>query len=193
MEIDGRRVLFDGRLALRAGVRALVRTAAKRLLLFCIADDHVHAVIRIPGGGAREVGFLESLRSGEVDGQFFYLPPAGLIQLQKDDNLSLDFGKSLVYFALVTANGDGPLGDVRVRQALSAIIDRTAVAGVVLQGAALPAPTQRSGRCRIECSAALPGRWRLPYACAARCATSAAARGPASDCCRAFFLPCCWV
>ncbi len=90
---------------------------------------------------ADESTAVNALRSGEVDGQFFYLPPAGLIQLQKDDNLSLDFGKSLVYFALVTANPSGPLADVRVRQALSAIIDRTAIASVVLQGAALPAPT----------------------------------------------------
>lgn len=90
---------------------------------------------------ADESTAVNALRSGEVDGQFFYLPPAGLIQLQKDDNLSLDFGKSLVYFALITANPDGPLGDVRVRQALSAVIDCSAIAGVVLQGAALPAPT----------------------------------------------------
>ena len=90
---------------------------------------------------ADESTAVNALRSGEVDGQFFYLPPAGLIQLQKDDNLSLNFGKSLVYFALVTANAKGPLGDVRVRQALSAIIDRTAIAAVVMQGAGLPAPT----------------------------------------------------
>jgi peptide/nickel transport system substrate-binding protein len=90
---------------------------------------------------ADESTAINALRSGEVDGQFFYLPPAGLIQLQKDDNLKLDFGKSLVYFALVTANPGGPLADVRVRQALSAVIDRSAIAGVVLQGAGLPAPT----------------------------------------------------
>ena len=90
---------------------------------------------------ADESTAVNALRSGEVDGQFFYLPPAGLIQLQKDSNLTLNFGKSLVYFALATANATGPLGDVRVRQALSALIDRKAIAGVVMQGAGLPAPT----------------------------------------------------
>lgn len=90
---------------------------------------------------ADESTAVNALRSGEVDGQFFYLPPAGLIQLQKDDNLTLDFGKSLVYFALVSANPQGPLADTRVRQAISAMIDRSAIASVVLQGAALPAPT----------------------------------------------------
>lgn len=90
---------------------------------------------------ADESTAVNALRSGAVDGQFFYLPPAGLVQLRKDDGLTLDFGRSLVYFALVTANPGGPLADVRVRQALSAMIDRTAIAGVVLQGAALAAPT----------------------------------------------------
>jgi peptide/nickel transport system substrate-binding protein len=90
---------------------------------------------------ADESTAVNALRSGEVDGQFFYLPPAGLVQLEKDEGLTLNYGKSLVYYALVAANPSGPLADVRVRQALSAIIDRTAIAGVVLQGAALPAPT----------------------------------------------------
>lgn len=90
---------------------------------------------------ADESTAVNALRSGEVDGQFFYLPPAGLIQLQKDDGLTLNYGKSLVYYALIAANDSGPLADVRVRQALSAIVDRSAIASVVLQGAALPAPT----------------------------------------------------
>jgi peptide/nickel transport system substrate-binding protein len=90
---------------------------------------------------ADESTAVNALRSGEVDGQYFYLPPAGLVQLEKDDGLTLNYGKSLVYYALVAANPSGPLADVRVRRALSAIVDRTAIAGVVLQGAALPAPT----------------------------------------------------
>jgi peptide/nickel transport system substrate-binding protein len=90
---------------------------------------------------ADESTAVNALRSGEVDGQFFYLPPAGLIQMQKDDGLKVNFGKSLVYYALIAANPTGPLADVRVRQALSAIIDRSAIAGVVMQGAALPSPT----------------------------------------------------
>lgn len=90
---------------------------------------------------ADESTAVNALRSGEVDGQFFYLPPAGLIQLEKADHLTLTYGTSLVYYALLAANPGGPLADVRIRRALSAIIDRDAIAGVVLQGAALPAST----------------------------------------------------
>jgi len=90
---------------------------------------------------ADESTAVNALRSGEVDGQYFYLPPAGLIQLQKDDQLQLSYGKSLVFFSLIAANAKGPLGDPRVRRALSDIIDRSAIASVVFQGAALPAAT----------------------------------------------------
>jgi hypothetical protein len=41
---DGRMPLFAREPERRAGVRALVRTAARQLALFCLADDHVHAV-----------------------------------------------------------------------------------------------------------------------------------------------------
>lgn len=90
---------------------------------------------------ADESTAVNALRSGEVDGQFFFLPPAGLIQLQKDDELSVDYGRSLAFFALVALDKSGPLGNVAVRQALSDMIDRSAEAGVVMQGAALPAAT----------------------------------------------------
>ncbi|MFF2370492.1 ABC transporter substrate-binding protein [Agromyces sp. NPDC058110] len=83
---------------------------------------------------------VNALRAGEIDGQYFYLPPAGLIQLQKDDSLTLDYGESLVFLALIGASETGPMADVRVRRALSSIIDRTAISNVVLQGAALPSP-----------------------------------------------------
>ena len=90
---------------------------------------------------ADESTAVNALRSGEIDGQYFYLAPAGLIQLQNDDALTLDYGESLVFYALIAANETGPLADDRVRRALSAIIDRAAIANVELQGAALPAPS----------------------------------------------------
>ncbi|MFJ3958518.1 ABC transporter substrate-binding protein [Arthrobacter sp. NPDC090010] len=91
---------------------------------------------------ADESTAVNALRSGEVDGQFFFLPPSGLIQLQKDDALTVNYGKSLVFFSLVSANGKGPFGDARIRQALSALVERSAIASVVLQGAALPTAIQ---------------------------------------------------
>ena len=49
----GRLPLFDGEARLRAAVRVLARAGAGRLVLFCVVDDHVHAVVR---GGRREAG-----------------------------------------------------------------------------------------------------------------------------------------
>jgi peptide/nickel transport system substrate-binding protein len=90
---------------------------------------------------ADESTAINALRTGDVDGQFFYLPPAGLSQLQKSSNVTTTFGKSFVFWTLAAINKDGALGDQRVREALSLAIDRTALTNVVFQGAAIPAPT----------------------------------------------------
>ncbi|MDP5228544.1 MULTISPECIES: ABC transporter substrate-binding protein [Arthrobacter] len=90
---------------------------------------------------ADESTAINALRTGDVDGQFFYLPPAGLSQLQKSDNVTTTFGKSFVFWTLAPLNKDGALGDEKIRQALSLAIDRPALTKVVFQGAAIPAPT----------------------------------------------------
>ena len=41
----GRMPLFDGHAAVRAAVRALVRALGRDLALFCLVDEHVHAVL----------------------------------------------------------------------------------------------------------------------------------------------------
>lgn len=90
---------------------------------------------------ADETTAVNALRSGDVDGQFFYLPPTGLNQLEGSDTVTTTYGKSFVFFTLVGANPDGVFSDPKVRQALLDSIDRQAVADVVFQGAAIAAPT----------------------------------------------------
>ena len=90
---------------------------------------------------ADESTAINALRTGDVDGQFFYLPPAGLSQLQKSDKVTTTFGKSFVFWTLAAINKDGAMGDEKIRQALSLAIDRSALTKVVFQGAGIPAPT----------------------------------------------------
>lgn len=90
---------------------------------------------------ADESTAVNALRSGDVDGQYFYLPPAGLGQLANSDDVTTTYGESLVFWTMMTTNFDGGLGDDRIRQALSLSIDREALTKVVFQGAGIPATT----------------------------------------------------
>ena len=90
---------------------------------------------------ADESTAVNALRTGDVDGQFFYLPPAGLSQLEGGDEVTTTYGKSLVFWTMITTNLTGGLADERIRQALSLAIDRKGLAKVVFQGAAVPATT----------------------------------------------------
>ncbi|MET7659385.1 ABC transporter substrate-binding protein [Streptomyces sp. NPDC005463] len=87
---------------------------------------------------ADETTAVNALRSGEVDGQYFYLPPAGLGQLQKSTTGSVTLGRSLTFWALLGSANSGPYADPRVRQALSLALDRAAISKVVFQGTASP-------------------------------------------------------
>ncbi len=88
---------------------------------------------------ADESTAVNALRSGQIDGQFFYTPPAGLTQLQTAPETGVYLGKSLVFWSLLTSATTGPYSDPRVRQALLAATDRAAIASVVFQGIAIPA------------------------------------------------------
>ncbi|OFI39119.1 hypothetical protein BIU82_15890 [Arthrobacter sp. SW1] len=90
---------------------------------------------------ADESTAVNALRSGDIDGQYFYLPPAGLSQLQQSDKVTLTHGKSLVFWTLAATSKSGPFANPKVREALSLAIDRNALAKVVFQDAAIPAPT----------------------------------------------------
>ncbi|MFF0868472.1 ABC transporter substrate-binding protein [Nonomuraea sp. NPDC003560] len=90
---------------------------------------------------ADETTAINALRSGEVDGQYFYLPPAGLGQLQQSPTGSVTLGKSLTFWTLLGAAKSGPYADPKVRQALSLALDRAAISKVVFQGTAMPQRT----------------------------------------------------
>lgn len=90
---------------------------------------------------ADEATAVNALLNGDVDGQYFYLPPAGLSQLQGSDAVSVTYGKSLVFWTMSTTSTDGALADPNIRRALSLAIDRDALTQVVFQGAGTPATT----------------------------------------------------
>ncbi|NUR90542.1 MAG: ABC transporter substrate-binding protein [Nonomuraea sp.] len=90
---------------------------------------------------ADETTAVNALRSGEVDGQYFYLPPAGLGQLQQSTTGSVTLGRSLTFWTLLGAAKSGPYADPKVRQALSLALDRAGISKVVFQGTAAPQKT----------------------------------------------------
>ena len=88
---------------------------------------------------ADESTAVNALRSGDVDGQFFYLPPAGLSQLEKSD-ATITFGKSYIFWSLRAIQPEGTFSNPKVREALLAVIDQKAISEVVFQGASIPSP-----------------------------------------------------
>ena len=62
---DGRLPLFHGDAGRRAAVRALARACGEELVLACVVDDHVHAVIRCHRRRAGQVAWsvLRALRA----------------------------------------------------------------------------------------------------------------------------------
>ncbi|MCX6459464.1 MAG: ABC transporter substrate-binding protein [Actinobacteria bacterium] len=86
-----------------------------------------------------ETTAVNALQSGEIDGEFFYLPPAGLSSLKSSDAGTLYYGDSLIFWALLGSAETGPMADPKVRQAFSLAVDRPGMAKVVFQDAAEPA------------------------------------------------------
>lgn len=80
-----------------------------------------------------------ALVSGELDGEYFYLPPAGLDRLRSSTTGHLTLGKSTAFFTLIPTATQGPFADPKVREALLEATDRAAIAKTVLQGTAQPA------------------------------------------------------
>ncbi|WP_455352167.1 ABC transporter substrate-binding protein [Streptomyces sp. SYSU K217416] len=87
---------------------------------------------------ADETTAVNALRSGEIDGQYFYLPPAAISQLQQSPTGKVTLGRSLTFWALLGATNKGPYGDPKVREALSHALDRDALGAAVFQGTAAP-------------------------------------------------------
>ncbi|WP_125612958.1 ABC transporter substrate-binding protein [Specibacter cremeus] len=114
--------------------------------MLLVRNDHYWDPALRPVSGALDFRFIadettavNALRSGEIDGQYFYLPPANISLLRLADQGRLTAGKSLVGFTLIGAAATGPFADPRIRQALLSATDRQAVSRVIFQDTALPA------------------------------------------------------
>ncbi|HTX62518.1 MAG TPA: ABC transporter substrate-binding protein, partial [Acidimicrobiales bacterium] len=77
------------------------------------------------------------LLSGEIDG-VYGAPATSYSELETASDGKLYFGKSLIITELAPTSNTGPIGNVKVRQALSLALDRTAIAKVIYGGAAVP-------------------------------------------------------
>lgn len=88
---------------------------------------------------ADESTAINALRGGEIDGQYFYTPPAGLNQVTGSETCDVHFGESLVFWSMIPLAKEGPFADPRVRRALLMATDREAIAKVIFQDTAMPA------------------------------------------------------
>jgi peptide/nickel transport system substrate-binding protein len=78
-----------------------------------------------------------ALLSGEVSGAYG-VPATSYPELEKASSGTLYFGPSLSITELAVTSTTGPIGNVKIRQALSLALDRSAIAKVVYGGAATP-------------------------------------------------------
>lgn len=86
-------------------------------------------------GLADDASMTSALQTGEIAGTY---PQAisTLTELQKSKTVAVFQGHGQVTDLLVVAHKTGPLGDVRVRQALSLALDRQSIVDTVYKGAA---------------------------------------------------------
>lgn len=79
-----------------------------------------------------------AMQTGEIDGAW-RLPSNSIATLQNSDAGEVHFGVNATVQDLILSDLEGPLGDVRVRQALSMALDREALVQAVTQGYSSPA------------------------------------------------------
>ncbi|MFF1904394.1 ABC transporter substrate-binding protein [Kitasatospora sp. NPDC058218] len=96
------------------------------------ADSVKFVFIQDPA--ARANAFL----SGSVDGGYM-VPSASLAQLRSSDRGTVHFGPNTGAAGLAVLDLQGTLGDLRVRQALSKALDRTAIVKAAAAGVGTPA------------------------------------------------------
>lgn len=78
-----------------------------------------------------------SLLSGQIDGAYG-VPASSAPELKAAGSGKLYFGPSLVITELTPTTTSGPIGNVKIREALSLALDRQAIANVIYGGAAVP-------------------------------------------------------
>jgi peptide/nickel transport system substrate-binding protein len=86
---------------------------------------------------SNESTMVSALINGELDGTFD-VPPAAIEQLQSSDAGALYFGPSMQSYDVIVSSFDGPLGDVRIRRALTLALDREGIIAAAVNGRAQP-------------------------------------------------------
>lgn len=76
---------------------------------------------------------VNALQTGEVDGAW-QVPSNAINLLRASDTGKMYFGTNTTVQSIVISNLQGPLGDVRVRRALSLALDRVALTRAAVQG-----------------------------------------------------------
>jgi peptide/nickel transport system substrate-binding protein len=101
-------------------------------------DSSVHPLVgEIDFKGAPdEASFTSAMQTGDLDGSYTFALST-LDQLQSSSNVTVTLGAGWNTDAFIVSNFKGPLGDVRVRQALSLALDRQGIIDTVYKGAAL--------------------------------------------------------
>jgi peptide/nickel transport system substrate-binding protein len=87
-------------------------------------------------GTPDEAGLTSALLTGGVNG-YFAFGIATLDQLKQSSNVTVTKGAGWNSDAFIVSSFEGPLGDVRVRRALSLALDRLGIIDAVYRGAAL--------------------------------------------------------
>jgi peptide/nickel transport system substrate-binding protein len=87
-------------------------------------------------GTPDEAGLTSALLTGDVNGVYAF-SISTLDQLKSSDKVTVTEGPGWNTDAFIVSSFDGPLGDTRVRQALSMALDRQGIIDTVYKGAAL--------------------------------------------------------
>jgi peptide/nickel transport system substrate-binding protein len=120
----------------------LDRWAPGQSVVISRSDDYWNPQLRPKAGRvelravADQAALTNALLTGEIDGTFF-TPVAAIDRLQASGAGTLYRGRSTLAQMLVPRL-EGPLGDVRIRRALSMALDRTVISQRVWEGAATP-------------------------------------------------------
>jgi peptide/nickel transport system substrate-binding protein len=80
---------------------------------------------------------ISALQSGQIDGAY-QIPWEGLGLLSTSTSGHLYFGPSSIVASMLVADDSGPIGDPRIREALSLALDRAGIIATAFSGYAVP-------------------------------------------------------
>lgn len=102
-------------------------------------DDYWDSTLKAHAGEVRMLFMTDptarvnALTSGEVDGGWM-IPSEAFAQLSQSDKGDMLFGLTTAVSSMVVSDMTGPLGDLKVRQALTMALDRQGIVDAALKG-----------------------------------------------------------